>query len=70
MNALYTCCVFRGGGGVSPLFMAHGSGVIVQLAGPEPDLVTMMSSVVPLALSDRVGHPGPIRQDYASGPLR
>ena len=34
----------------SPPCMAHGSGVIVQLA--EPDPATMTSSVVPWAVSD------------------
>ena len=30
-----------------PPFTAHGSGVVVQLAGPGPDPVTMTLSIVP-----------------------
>ena len=51
-------CVFH----IPPCY-AHGSGVIVQLAepDPEPDPITMTWSVVPWAVSDRGGQPGPIR---------
>ena len=34
----------------------------MQLAGPGPDPVTMTTSVVPSAVPDRVGNPGPIRR--------
>ena len=45
--------------------MAHGSGVIMQLAEPEPDPVTMTSSVIPWAVPDRGGNRG---QSVVQGP--
>ena len=38
----------------SPPFMAHGSGVIVQLAGPEPYPVTMPYDLVSVIGGDLV----------------
>ena len=51
--------------GPIPPFYAHGSGVIVQLAEPEPDPVTMTPSVMPWAVSDRGGNRG---QSVVQGP--
>ena len=48
-----------------PPFYGHGSGVIVQLARPDPDPVAMTLSVVPWAVSDRGAQPGPIRRSRA-----
>ena len=43
--------------------MGHGSGVIVQLAEPEADPVTMTASVILWAVSDRGGNRGqPVEQ--------
>ena len=41
----------------SPCY-GHRSGIIVHLAKPEPDPVTMTSSVILWAMSDRGGNPG------------
>ena len=54
----------------SPLTIAHfmlmDRGVIVQLAEQEPDAVTMTSSVILWAVSDRGGNRG---QSVTQGPM-